>query len=578
MNIIVAAALIALSATACAMMRVPRCVILLIGLGLAVFTGLFRFEAAAPMILLLTAVLLILQVVIPLLYDFVAMAFRIPFSRWLAIVGRTTLLASPAVVLAAGSIYKSLYIGDWIAGKTIYQMETLAEWACEEDGTLKIVCDRSQEGLKGDINDAVARAFVNLRRDLKDEVRASVAAGNVGSNDGVRAIESALFDPPNGVIKSSLSNFNPAFRYRAARCRWYHWLTDTRECIRRMFLQPMDAAYKSFRAQFRSEFREQAAAGIAAGDARGQHLIRTTDRFVDTEIDRAEQRLRIANGRIFLMLSLWNLLSITLVALAAIKIFMFIFVRHVYDPYNGAQALNFVDRVHRRMPRLDVRDITREGTSAGSPAFGFSQPLEGQRWDANFSDGMGPDRRGRLGIPRPLTFVLPRIAGGKLFFSSYKGDGARAQFGGYGTHDQRFFRVTLPAGRRVAVRLENLVAFSDDVRTRSIFDVRLPLLLQHSFFLRVIEGPGAIILSARGGNAAVMTVEGAAADPFEIIAYDLDGEFSLDVNQGFFSTYFDNHSLLPASEESMVLRTTAPSLRKSTTHLARKLLFFLLPV
>ena len=579
MNLVLVLVTIGISVFTCALIRVPRAVIILVGLLISIFAGLFRYEGASLTVLLITLIFLVLYVLFPLLREFVGSAFRIPFRRWLKILLQTALLSSPALLLAAGSIYLSIHIDDWVAEHTIYKMESNASWSCDDNGQRKLVCDEANEGLEVDVNASMSRAFSSLRQDLKNEVRSAVGAADAGSKSGIDSIEMTLFDPANGAIKPSLQEFNPAFRYRVRRCRWYHWLSDTSGCIRRLFMQPMDSAYKSFRANLIANYQVQAAAGLALGDKNGQHLLRTTDDFIEFEIDRLEADAISANSRIFFILTLLSALSVAITTLAATKVVLLIYARHIFDPKTGAQIISFSDRGPRKQAKLKVKDITRGSSSKGSPAFGFTQQLNGKRWYANFSRGAGSDRKGKLGIPRIFKLFLPRLAAGKMFFSSYDNNNTKDdKFGGYGPHDKRFFLITLPPHRRVAIQVENLVAFSEDVEMFSLFDVRLPLLLQHSFYLRVFKGPGQIILSAQGGNASVMTMEDSAAEPFEIIGYDLDGGFSLDVDQGFWSTYFDSHSLLPSDKQSVAIRTTVPTLKKSTSHLAKKLMFFLLPI
>lgn len=565
---------LAVSVIAFGAIRAPRWLTLLVGAALAAVVFIARGpDADGWLVLGLTALLLVIQIIAPLLVDFWNTLFRIPRDRLGGILGRTLLLGAPALALGGGSVFLSMKVDDWIAARTIYRIEMSDALACEDAGEWRLVCHETG-ALEGDMKAAIDRAFAALRTDLKAEVRRAVENGDAGSEAGLAAIEASLFGR-EGALKPHLSDFSASFRYRR-NCGPFAWLFDAAACARRMVLQPLDAVYGARRADLRERFRTEAAAALAAGDRGGARLIAATDAFIDARLDRAQRGAVTANARVFLFLALANALTIAVTVLACLKILLLIYARFAFDPDHGGLPISYAGRREGHRAAIRVRDITRKSADEGTPEYGFSQAVAGRRWYANYGGGLSANRKGRLSMPRLLTFPLPRIASGKLFFSAYDADFRGGRFGGHGTHDPRFHRISLPPGRRVAVRIANLVAFSDEVRMRSVFDVKLPLLLQHSFFLRVVEGPGHVIVASRGGNATLMSPDGASAEPFDVIAFDLDGGFHLDVNQGFWSTYFDNHALLPAAG-AMAIRTTSPTLKRSASHLIRKTLFFVLP-
>ena len=105
----------------------------------------------------------------------------------------------------------------------------------------------------------------------------------------------------------------------------------------------------------------------------------------------------------------------------------------------------------------------------------------------------------------------------------------------------------------------------------------LATLLQAGFVLRVCEGPGSVLLTASGGSIEEMRHDGAAAAPSDIVVFDMDGSFALDVRHGWFSTYADSYSMV-TTEGTKDLRVADGSAIRRGARMIWTLVFFLLPI
>ncbi|QBX35899.1 hypothetical protein E4191_15290 [Paracoccus liaowanqingii] len=121
------------------------------------------------------------------------------------------------------------------------------------------------------------------------------------------------------------------------------------------------------------------------------------------------------------------------------------------------------------------------------------------------------------------------------------------------------------------------MGFDGSVTLRSVLDIRLGTLLQSGFVMRVCEGPGSVLLTASGGSIAEMSHDGSAAATSDVILFDLNGGFSLDVQHGWFDTYADSYSLV-AEEGTKALRVADGSSISRSAQIFKTLVFLILPI
>lgn len=267
-------------------------------------------------------------------------------------------------------------------------------------------------------------------------------------------------------------------------------------------------------------------------DGDGPRALASIICFEDAPESDAIQANRIA----FRAVKVISFISYALIGLALLKAMLFIYARFVFDPRYGDLPVEFLG--NRDGPsNIIVTDVTERAASN----IGFEVAIT-ENWYCGFGDGLRPNRRGQLRIPRPLSFFFLSLVSRRLMYSFFDGSSGEGTFGGHGPNDRRYMLIDLPPNSRLVVRFRNLLAFSESVRFRTIYDIRLAMLLQHSFALRTVEGPGSVIVCADGGTAAVMGPTGTAVAPFDVVAFDADGSMKLDVQHGFYSVYFDGYS------------------------------------
>lgn len=565
---------ISLSSIAYCAFQPSRLLTLFSGVLLALLASQARgSDALGGIILCFSVVLVVGQVLVPLTLDFVKTFVSVPFSTLKQILLKTLSLSIPAIVAGALSIYGSLKIDEWIVDKTLYNIPSDARWSCLEDKQSKLVCRTIGKGADYDTELTIVRVFDVIEADILEKVTQAVTSGDTASENGVQEVHRSLFGE-NGAIKPTLADFNPSFSYRKP-CKWYHWIVDTSGCIKRLFLEPLDSAYRDFRAEFESRFKVVSEEGLESGDKTGAYIVAATERYVSQRLDQQEKTLKAANSNIFWFLEFVSVMSVLITSLACAKVVLIIFARLLYDPKYGDLPITFRNREINSAQNIEVEDITREITEEGTSEYGFIQNIRNNAWYANFSEGLSANRVGSLSFPRKTTFLFPRATSGKLLFQKFeKSDGS---FGGHGPHDRKYLLVTIPEKTRLVVKLKNLMAFSDDVKMRSLFDVKIALLLRHSFFLRTFEGKGQLILTTQDGHAAKMSSSGSAAAPHDIVAFDLDGGLKLDVRQGYWDVYFGGYSLLP-DVKTFAVKTSTQGKKDAAKNLFQKLLFFILPI
>lgn len=518
---------------------------------------------------------LLMQLVVPLVVDFATSVVMIPVGKRWPILRRMTMLSVPILLAAAVGWWVTSHFQNYAIQKIVYTHETTEYWGCQDGGSQLVVC-RGKQGMQADLDDTIHRIVQKSRGRLIAAVDASVGSGHTEATTVADKLEQALFLDSKAIIPKKL----PGLNYREKACSLSDWIKDTKRCLERIVKKPVADAYEDMRSTVKSGFEQRKAEALATGDRSGVWLKARTRQFVTTELSAFEAKLRQLNAQLFWLAWLLKLIGFGLLLVALTKAVFYIFARLLYDPAWGEAKIRFLKARQDDSKGIVITDATRNDSEGALT--GFRIPLNGETW---YSWPGGPvihDRRGDYtSIPQFLSQTFWRLWFGRVFFYCFAD--SSEEMGGHGEHDLRFTLIEIPRDKRLVLRLDALQGFTKGIRLRTIFDVRLAMLMRHRFCLRVAEGPGKILLCSRGGAVAAMLPweqEGSrvrAAHPEDIIAFDLDADFVLDVRQDFSSVYVDSHSFMLASPHAALYVPRSSSRRKYTS-LFRRLGYFLRPI
>lgn len=582
-------------------LQVPRWITILAGVSVAALAQAVRGDAMLTTVVVMLVVLLLAgQVLVPLALDFAGTLTRLRTGMRGRILGRTLWLGLPLILAGTGSVWVALRVDTFVTNRTLYAILgtpdhplTWADpFACSEPADIigphlpeqtpvfKLIC-KTAAGPGPDTASAIERIFDTIKSRLGAAVDVAVADAAAAGQNASGAIIDTLFGDPNGAVPDTIEGWSPGLYYRNYRCHSYHWVTAPGRCIKRAILKPLNNAYLELVSSLEAQLYEQLEVTLAAGDRGGVAAKAATDTFLTQRLNLAERRATELVMGFFTMLEVLTILSITLTGLAVSKSILLIYARQAYDPRRGGLVIG-----HSQPKGIKKASgsVTFQFLNEHSPAdlvtphgSGFRQQICKLPWHVHFGTSLRPYRRGVLRPARPFKWTVPRILTGRWLMSSYYPGETPGAFGARGPHDRRYVRVDLQKGARVAVRLPYILGFDDEVTLRSVLDVRLATLLQAGFVMRVCEGPGSVLLTASGGSIEEMRHDGAAAAPSDIIVFDMDGGFALDVRHGWFSTYGDSYSMVTAGE-TKALRVADGSAIRRGAQMIWTLLFFLLPI
>ena len=180
--------------------------------------------------------------------------------------------------------------------------------------------------------------------------------------------------------------------------------------------------------------------------------------------------------------------------------------------------------------------------------------------------------------PQWQYMILRRFATG--LFALYREDWSR-------DHGEKFVKTTkggefveweLAAGQRVVFRLQNLAAFSETVKLRSLWSFRLSHFIFGKVLFSSVEGPGMILLRTNGephiGTSGERFILGAA--PNEHIAFDLATDFLVNSDLKLKNIYFSDIEVV-ANDSPRVVVDVMPE-HSFTGGAARFIRAFFIPV
>lgn len=439
---------------------------------------------------------------------------------------------------------------------------------CPPEPGTAIFCE-SGDGLQEDLKDAVSHFAETFEGRILDRFDKAASEFESTGDDASNAAEVILFTGPNAALPRSFEQFSGI---SIPRCRWYAVPFSSRarqDCGRRMVLKPLASTYENIRADLYASFLDgsnttQVAAGQNISEARKSLEVLVSHKL-DAYVDEANENI----DRAFLASKISRVLILSGLVFSLLKAFLYILARNVFDHRVGQIPL-VVTRDRDSPNTLRAQDITIDDDKS------FKVPLSETGWYGSFSHNIKPNRPGRFVIPQKGALLFTRLFLGKFVLQKYD-VASDEEFSGYGDVDSRFIRIDLHHGDRVFFRVPSLVGFSEEITLRWHYSLRLATILQFRLFFPVAEGPGAIILSTKGGAAKIMPADGVeGSEPLDLLAFDLDGALYSDAQHGIFNTYFGRLTIFP-SKETLLVRHSGVVRSLRSFKVLRKIGFFLLP-
>ena len=441
-----------------------------------------------------------------------------------------------------------------------------AIYACRPNEE-KLFCKNST--LKNDMISTSNHVFAAMEGDISSRVDIELAKVETTSYASTAQILETFFTGSDPIVLSSTSGLFPPPKYRRR-----YWIYKPGQNIKHKIFTAINSGYAKARRNFENDFREKLAEVDGGVSAKADFIRERTDSFVEDELSIYNTNTNDTIRTIFFTITIVTFFVHLFILFGFIKSFLFIAARLLYDEKYGDKLLgswkssDSTELVRKKITSVDITEKTDGKTQ-------FSQSTLYDSWYACFDRNVRYNRHGKPKFPNLLQLVFRRLVTGKYLTKYYDKD--EEEFGGYASHESRFVRVELDEGHEVFFRIKNLMAFTQGIEFRNKFDFKMASMLKLRLLFSVARGPGAIILKAHGGSLTILPDgEDAKLAPYDILAFDTSGTFSLNSSHALLAVYLHGYTLIP-DENTFVIRHVPRSISRPISSL-RKILFFLSPV
>lgn len=130
-------------------------------------------------------------------------------------------------------------------------------------------------------------------------------------------------------------------------------------------------------------------------------------------------------------------------------------------------------------------------------------------------------------MPQPLAVSFRRMVT-RRYFAEHFLPGRR--FGLVGDASCTFIRINVPHGKRLAIDLRHLIAFSDGIQLSTFVDVSVAGLVQERMMLSIVSGVGEVILFSPYGAFGQLAPEDRSAPPECLVAFDVESELVVEAS------------------------------------------------
>ena len=538
-----------------------------LGLGAVVsIAGCFGYSAIdlgervylAPTVAVTAASFFILTVCTPLIREAIVLAATV--RDWRIFRNATLLwlpLASISVVAYTAANYR-----DQLIEESVYFVPGAAPWACRDEA--RFVCREVNGSLRGDLDGTATHVSSALASAIVERTDAVVAELRLKGEVAESTLIDKLFDAPNAAL--------PAVLFELPECAaWWHWITQTRKCILRTILEPINNVYSNER----GELRRNLTAALDEASLRGSDLGDAASRFARTSardrISSGEHSMKRVNSIIFTWIDLASLFSLVMLLLVAARALLYIVLRQVYDEKVGGFEYRFGTR-SKKGAAISAEDTTL-------PYGGAELFTKERSWFVvpRFSD-IRCLPAGVPSFPQPFALLFRRVFCRKFLFDYHKKNGNTHRIEIQSSHGRRFVEVELQRHDRLIFDMDSLVAFSDGVTFELITRISLAALFQRRIFFSAVSGAGKVLLATRGGGLQLMPLQGRTYSSIEdAVAWDAEGGFQLKAQHDPFSTYFRTPNILPSADTLLILQPPS-TLRGSVRRVAKGVLFWFIPL
>lgn len=432
-----------------------------------------------------------------------------------------------------------------------------------------------------------------LERNLLERVDTALNAAGSRGLQGNDAVQFALFGdntnscPPSdgaGVLPASFNCFHDLPRS----CGLWRWITRTGECIERKVMRPVHSAYARARNSSLESYHATASRLVGHGQDAGSTTRQLARFFVQTQINRIESGAILAVQRFFFGYRLLEGLALLLVAMAVSKAFFYIFGRLVFSSKAGNVNLDLSDlnkvesRNHRGERSNQNRERIRERASiVSSSELTIDIPLEGMEWYAARKSHVSWDVRQPIRwLFRPSQIPFRRILCRKSSFHVYKPHDEVSHLRGAHDVDTKVVKILMEPDLDLVIDIGSLVAFSEGIEFRTIFNPRLSAFLQHRLFFTVVSGAGYLLLSGNGGTiwGSQKSDERDAVPPEDIIAMDLSGLYRCHALTDPISVYVEPFTIASKPGTLLISHKPRRTIQRTLLRTMRRLVFFILPI
>ena len=482
---------------------------------------------------------------------------------------RSLLLWLPIGLLALGSVL----LIQWRNEKVVTEVYDLPEvpWSAWNGACQKILCKGDGPDLRRDMHASVDRIGAALQSQVERRLDARLSSIDMQSDNLRNELTRTLFHHDEGMLPDTFTKFSGI---QVPGCNWMLavvWPPEVKDCLQRSILKPIADTYASARSELQTEVNTALNAGQGKIEG-GTDAVRTLILGgLNERVQTATSRINQGIDALFLAGLVLSILSWISLSMVTLKSYLTILARHVFDTKSGGMFLT-VGAPQQGDAALAGQDITRT-----DGANGYKIPLGDQLWYGSFGHIVRPIEFGRPTYPRLGQLLFQRLFAAKMRMQRFDPQSFDT-IGGQADFSFRFVRVDLPEGRKLYFNVKNLAAFSQGVRFRSVFSLKLAAILQYRLFFSVVEGPGSVILRVDGGTMRLMPPDEAeGADPMDLAAFDWGGQFALRAQHDFLSVYSEGYTIVP-EDRTFVIRHAPQRLVRRGGKLLRKTLFFLLPI
>lgn len=438
---------------------------------------------------------------------------------------------------------------DSLVTKSIYCIGSEVNFDGECQPRTGYVIDFEQHlTLESDIHASIDSRFIVTKNTINTRINQALRAANGSGEQAAQNLIDAAYDGKDPIFKKELWEYDEALKPKEGGCDWFY---PDFECMAiETFKQVMNTAWKETRAKQREKMIAELTQLAAQGEGNVENNIRFIRNRFHQDLDLLSYSIKKSISRVFLTISILDLIAKLLLSITLIKSFSYVFSRFAFSH----KMQTYITMV--KSSNTETRQTPQSGSIVG---FGSNY-----NFPADATTGFYVNKKFDVsGVPASLACPKPWQAMGRRLFNGilwmnwvHRAKDLMPSI--QTSQGAEFIEWQVQENEQIYLNPENLVAFSDGMNLKTEISLRMTSLVFGRISFLTISGPGTLVLKTFG-KAALFPSQGQAKSyaSQRFVAWSSNSKIAVSSQTGLWNIYFSGIQIA-VDENSRCVVDVAP--------------------